>query len=138
MRILNCVALTSILSRTRERKNRSAFAHQSHLNNSTSQTPQLLAARLLRFGLGVVWTRRAIESAAFQQRLDIGIAPGEIFEQAESIGRSTTREQRFSKAIAVFAFQSAVLLNPLDTDGVEDFAPKIRIISGRVSAGESM
>src|SRR5207244_4848957 len=97
-----------------------------------------LAAGLLGFGFVVVWTRCAIESTAFQQRLDVGIAPGEIFEQAESIGRSTTREQRFSKAIAVFAFQSAVLLNPLDAVGIEHFAPEIRIISGRVSAGESM
>src|SRR5437868_9556750 len=97
-----------------------------------------LAAGLLGFGFVVVWTRCAIESTAFQQRLDVGIAPGEIFEQAERIGRSTTREQRFSKAIAVFAFQSAVLLNPLDAVGVEDFAPEIRIISGRISAGESM
>src|SRR5207253_9165039 len=97
-----------------------------------------LAAGLLGFGFVVVWTRCAIESTAFQQRLDVGIAPGEILEQAESIGRSTAREQRFSKAIAVFAFQSAVLLNPLDAVGIEHFAPKIRIITGRVSAVERM
>src|SRR5207237_8417383 len=97
-----------------------------------------LAAGLLGFGFVVVWTRCAIESTAFQQRLNVGIAAGEILEQAESFGRPTAREQRFSKAIAVFAFQSAVLLNPLDAVGIEHSAPKIRIISCRVSACESM
>src|SRR5438309_960577 len=88
------------------------------------------------FGAGIVGSRRAIEAAAFEQRLDVRIASDEILEQPERIGRSAARQQHGAETIAVLAFQSAVLLDPLDCVGVEDFAPKIRIIPGGITAGE--
>ena len=40
--------------------------------------------------------------------------------------------------IAVFAGQAAVFFHPFDAVGIEHFAPKIRVITGRVAAGEGV
>src|SRR5262249_52460084 len=86
--------------------------------------------------LCVVGARRTIESAPFEQGFDVGIAADEILKQVESVRGAAARQQRGAKAVAILAFQSAVLLEPLDCVGVEHLAPDIRVITGRVPAGE--
>src|SRR5215208_144593 len=95
----------------------------------------LLQSRL-RFYLCVIRTGRTIESAPFEQRFDVGIASDEILKQSEGVSGSAAREQHGAKAVAVLTFQSAVLLEPFDRVRVENFAPDIGVIPGRVAAGE--
>src|SRR4029077_20897273 len=77
-----------------------------------------------------------LEAAAFQQRFEVWVTPGEILEQTQRIGRSATREQFFPEEIAILAGQPAVLFEILHRVGVEHFAPDIGIVAGRITTGE--
>jgi hypothetical protein len=74
------------------------------------------------------------QAAAFQQRLDHGIAAAEVAEQVHGIGRTAARQQGLAEVVAVLAQQAAVFLEPFDGVGVQLFAPQVGVVAGRVAA----
>ena len=73
---------------------------------------------------------RAVEPAAFQERLDPGIAPGEIVKELHRVLAAAAREEGIAKMIAILALQAAVLLDPFHGVGIEDFRPDVAVVTG--------
>src|ERR1041385_6951665 len=59
-------------------------------------------------------------------------------EEVHFILTPSARKQSVAEVIAVFAFQTAVFLEPLDTVGIKLFAPDITVIASRVTTGKGM
>src|SRR6056297_4240165 len=74
------------------------------------------------------------QSAAFEQRLDIRLTPGEVAEQLHGILAAALGKERIPEMIAVFTRQSTVLLEPLDAVGVQHFTPDVGVIACRIAA----
>src|SRR6266480_2643672 len=105
-------------------------------NFSESQPPLLL--RLCRFSgrLGIIRCKLPFQSAPFQQRLDVRIAPDKILKQTQRVSRTTATEQRLSEAFAILALQPSMFFNPFHAIGIEHFAPDVRVISRGISSGK--
>ena len=82
--------------------------------------------------------RGYLETAANEERFDVGLSAGEIAEETEGIGGAAAREKFGAEAVTVGALEAAVLFDPFDGVGVEDFRPNVRIITGGVAAGEGV
>src|SRR6185312_13925035 len=83
-------------------------------------------------------SRSALEPAALQQRLDVGIPAPEVAERLERVLRAADTEQAVPEPVAVGPRQPAVVLEPFDGVGVEYFAPDVRVVPGAVAAGEDV
>src|SRR5205814_3756318 len=79
-----------------------------------------------------------VEAAAFQERSHIRLAAGEVTEQRHGFVAAAAREKGLPEVITVLAFQAAMLLEPFNAISVEHFAPEVGIISGGITARESM
>src|SRR6187455_3151377 len=77
---------------------------------------------------------RLVEPAPLEQWLDARLAPAELHVQALGLLRAAARKQRVAEALAVGALEPAVLLEPLDRVGVEDLAPDVGVVAGRIAA----
>ncbi len=79
---------------------------------------------------------RRSEPAALQQRRGVGFAAGEILKKLHGVLAAAAKKKRVAEVVAVFTFEAAVFLEPLDTVGIEHLAPEVAVITGRVTAGE--
>src|SRR5438552_1161486 len=79
-----------------------------------------------------------VESAALQERGHIRVASGEVTEQLQRFVAPAAREKRLPEAIAILAFQAAMLLEPFHAVGVEHFTPEVGIVTGGITARERM
>ena len=61
-----------------------------------------------------------------------------FLNKLEGVSRSAAGKKFFAEEIAVLAGQAAVFLEILDRVGIEHFAPDIRVVSGRITAGEGV
>ncbi len=78
----------------------------------------------------------ARETAALQQRLDLGIPAPEIPVGGERVAGTTDPQQLLAEPVAVLAREVAVLAEPLHGVGVEYLAPDVRVLPGAVTARE--
>src|SRR5262245_20783968 len=81
---------------------------------------------------------RAVQPAAHEQRADVGIAAGEIAEEIQCLAAAAAREEGAPKTVAVLAREPAMRFDPLDGGRIKHLTPKIRIVTGRVTASENV
>ena len=82
--------------------------------------------------------RGCLETAANEERFDVGLTTSEITEETESIGSAAAREKFLAEAVAVGSLEAAILFDPFDGVGVQDLRPNVRVITGGVAAGEGV
>ena len=76
-----------------------------------------LAVRFFRSSL--------LETAPFQERFDVGIAPGRVVKKFHRVVAAASGKKGVAEVIAVGASETAVLLKPFDRVRVQDLAPDI-------------
>src|SRR5438477_12370509 len=85
--------------------------------------PRLLRLCRLSGRLGIIRRKPRFQSAPFQQRLDVSIAPHKILEQTQRISRAAATEQCLPKAIASLALSSARSFDSFHAVRIEHLAP---------------
>src|SRR5262249_23333711 len=79
-----------------------------------------------------------VQAAPHKQWANLGVLAREIAEQFERLTAATSRKQCPAKAVTVLAREATMRFKPLHGIGIQHFAPKIRVVATRITAGENV